>query len=128
MTEQTQGQKFTQEMRHFLSIGPRTRLDRKGLNLHRTIAEWIVTASMERGTLAPEQEAAFTPAFDAACAWVKDIKNGRGSYLVIEHINAMSPWQFCQLLGDMIDADVTTSSAGSQYFAAMRTELLAQAA
>ncbi|MEU1443093.1 hypothetical protein [Streptomyces mirabilis] len=124
----TKGQKFAKDMRHFLSIGTRTRRDRKGLDLHREIAEWVVTAAMEHGTLHPDQEAAFLPAFGAVSAWVKDIKNGRASYLVIEHIDQMSPYQFCKLLGDMVDAGVETSSAGGQHFAQMRTQLLAQAA
>ncbi|GAA0501094.1 hypothetical protein [Streptomyces olivaceiscleroticus] len=124
----TKGQQFTRDMRHFLSIGTRTRRDRKGFDLHREIVEWVVTAAMQRGTLHPDQEAAFIPAFDAACAWIKDIKNGRGSWMVIEHINQLSPWQFCKFLGDMVDAGVNTSSAGAQYFAQMRTQLLTQAA
>jgi hypothetical protein len=125
---ETKGQRFAQDMRHFLAIGTRTRRDRDGRDLHREIAEWIVTASMQRGTLHPDQEAAFAPAFDAASTWAKDIKNGRGSWMVIEHIDALSPWQFCKLLGDMVDAGVTSTSAGAQYFARMRTQLLAQAA
>ncbi|MEU0818897.1 hypothetical protein [Streptomyces mirabilis] len=125
---ETKGQQFAKDMRHFLSIGTRTRRDRKGLDLHREIAEWVVTAAMQHGTLHPDQEAAFVPAFGAACAWVKDIKNGRGSYLVIEHIDQLSPYQFCKLLGDMIDAGVETSSSGAQYFAAMRTRLFECAA
>jgi hypothetical protein len=127
-TASTPGQQFAQEMRHFLSIGTRTRRDRKGRDLHREIAEWIVTAAMQRGTLHPDQEAAFAPAFDAASTWVKDIKNGRGSWMVIEHIDQLSPWQFCKLLGDMVDAEVNSTSVGAQYFAQMRTRLLVQAA
>lgn len=129
MVEQpTEGQQFAKTMRHFLSIGARTRRDRKGRDLHREIAEWVVTAAMHRGTFPPAEEGVFAAAFDAASVWAKDIKNGRGSWIVIEHINALGPWQFCKLLGDMIDAGVNTTSAGAQYFAAMRTRLLAQAA
>lgn len=127
-TASTPGQKFTQEMRHFLAIGTRTRRNRKGRDLHREVAEWVVTAAMQHGTLHPDQEAAFAPAFDAASSWVKDIKNGRGSQLVIEYIDQLSPWKFCKLLGDMADAGVDSTSAGAQYFAQMRTRLLAQAA
>lgn len=126
--EPTRGEQFTKTMRYFLSIGTRTRRDRKGLDLHREIAEWVVTAAMHRGTFPPAEEAIFAAAFDAASAWAKDIKNGRGSWIVIEHINQLSPWQFCNLLGDMVDAGVNTTSAGAQYFAGMRTQLLAQAA
>lgn len=128
MATKTQGQQFAQQMRYFLSVGTRTPRERKGVDLHRQIAEWVVTAAMQRGTFPPAEEAVFASAFDAACAWVKDIKNGRGSWIVIEHIDQLSPWQFCKLLGDMVDAGVNTTSAGAQYFAQMRTELLAQAA
>lgn len=124
----TKGQQFAKTMRYFLSIGTRTRRDRNGRDLHREIAEWVVTAAMQRGTFPAVEEAVFAAAFDAVSSWVKDIKNGRGSWIVIEHIDALSPWQFCKLLGDMIDAGVNTTSAGAQYFAKMRTELLAQAA
>lgn len=124
----TKGQQFADTMRYFLSIGTRTRRDRKGRDLHREIAEWVVTAAMHRGTFPPADEAVFVAAFDAVSAWAKDIKNGRGSWIVIEHINQLSPWQFCKLLGDMVDAGVNTTSAGAQYFAQMRTQLLAQAA
>lgn len=121
----TKGQQFTQDMRHFLSIGTRTRRDRKGLDLHYEIADWVVTACMQRGTLHTDQEAAFLPAFGAVSAWIKDIKNGRASYLVIDHINQLSPYQFCKLLGDMVDAGVATSTSGGQYFAQMRARLCA---
>ncbi|MCX4596117.1 hypothetical protein OG819_42650 [Streptomyces sp. NBC_01549] len=124
----TKGQQFAKTMRYFLSIGTRTRRDRNGHDLHREIAEWTVTAAMHRGTFPPAEEAVFAAAFDAASTWAKDIKNGRGSWIVIEHIDQMSPWQFCKLLGDMVDAGVNTTSAGAQYFARMRTQLLAQAA
>jgi hypothetical protein len=124
----TKGQQFAQEMRHFLAIGTRTRRDRNGGDLHRSIADWVKTASMERGTLDPAQEDAFRPAFDVACSWFKWIKLGRADYLVIEHIDALTPWQFCKLLGDMIDAGIDSTSAAGQYFSQLRTELYAQAA
>lgn len=126
--EPTKGQQFAATMRYYLSIGTRTRRNRKGVDLHREIAELTVIAAMQRGSFHPDMEAALIPAFDAASSWVKDIKNGRGSWIVIEHINQLSPWQFCNLLGDMVDAGVNTTSAGAQYFARMRTQLLTQAA
>jgi hypothetical protein len=125
---QTKGQQFAKDMRHFLSIGTRTRRDRKGLDLHLEIADWARVAAMEPGTLHASQEATFRPAFDAACSWYKHIKTGRASNIVLEHVNSMSPWQFCALLGQMIDADVRTTSQGGEYFDKMRAELYAQAA
>lgn len=119
MADKTQGQKFAQEMRRFLSIGARTRRDRKGGDLHRQIADWVLTAAMERGTLHPDQENAFRVGYEAACSWFKWIKLGRADYRVCEHISELSPYQFCGLLGDMIDADVQNTSLGGQYFAGL---------
>lgn len=127
-SEQAKGQEFAAEMRHFLSIGTRTRRDRKGLDLHREIADWIKSAAMEPGSVHPDQEAAFRPAFNAACSWFKWINLGRADYTVIEYVNSLSPYQFCAFLGQMIDDGITTTSQAGTYFSEMRTRLLALAA
>ena len=122
----TKGQQFAQAMRHFLSIGTRTRRDRKGLDLHREIADWVRIAAMERGTLDPSQEDSFRPAFDAACSWFKWIKLGCADYRICEYINELSPYRFCALLGDMVDEGVRSTSTGGQYFEELRhTKVLA---
>lgn len=123
----TKGQKFAIEMRHFLSIGTRTQRTRRGLDLHRTIVEWVKSAAMEPGSLHPDQEAAFRTAFGAACSWFKWIKLGRADYTVIEHIDSLSPYQFCAFLGQMIDDEVKTTSQAGTYFSEMRTRLQAAA-
>jgi hypothetical protein len=127
MNTTTQGQQFTKEMRHFLSIGTRTRRDRKGLDLHREIADWVRVAAMERGTLDPSQEESFRPAFDAASSWFKWIKLGRADYTVCEYINNLTPYQFCAFLGQMIDAGITSTSQAGQYFSEMRAALIGEA-
>lgn len=118
------GQKFAKEMRYFLAIGTRTPRYRKGIDLHAEIADWVRIAAMEPGTLYSSQQDSFLPAFDPACSWYKHIKAARASYLVIEHVNAMSPYQFCAMLGQMIDARVHTTSQGAQYFDQMRARLV----
>ncbi|GAA3807780.1 hypothetical protein [Streptomyces chiangmaiensis] len=117
MPDKTQGQQFAEQMRYFLSIGTRTRRNRKGGDLHRDIADWIKSAAMEPGTFPPDQEAVFKAAFDAACSWFKWIKMGRSDYRVCDYVNSLSPYRFCALLGDMIDEHIATSSQGGQYFA-----------
>jgi hypothetical protein len=123
----TQGQQFAHDMRHFLSIGTRTRRDRKGLDLHREIADWVRVAAMEHGTLDPSQEESFRPAYDVACSWFKWIKLGRADYTVCEYINNLTPYQFCAFLGRMIDAGITSTSQAGQYFSEMRTTLIGEA-
>lgn len=122
---QSKGQEFAAQMRYFLSIGTRTRRNRKGLDLHRTIVEWVRTAAMERGALPSVEEAVFAAAFDAACAWFKWIKLGRADYTVIEYVNSLSPYQFCAFLGQMIDDEINTTSQAGTYFSELRTRLLA---
>jgi hypothetical protein len=53
---------------------------------------------------------------------------GRGKAATVTHINALSPYQFCNLLGRMVDAGITNVGEGEQFFAQLRTELYAQAA
>lgn len=126
--EHTKGEEFTQLMRYFLSIGTRTRRDRKGGDLHRTIVEWVKSAAMERGTLPAAEEAVFAAGFDAACSWFKWIKLGRADYTVCEYVDSLSPYQFCAFLGQMIDDEIKTTSQAGTYFSEMRTRLLDLAA
>lgn len=97
----------------------------RALDLHREIAEWIKSAAMEPGSLHPDQEAAFRPAFDVACSWFKWIKLGRADYTVSGYVDSLSPYQFCSFLGQMIDDGVTSTSQAGTYFSEMRTRLLA---
>lgn len=124
----TKGQQFAKDMRKNLGIGTRTRRHRKGVDLHAEILECIRNATYYPGCYTERREAIFRTAFGALLSYDKHIAGYRVDGKVISHISNLSPYQFCNLLGRMIDAEITNVGEGEQFFSQLRTELYAQAA
>jgi hypothetical protein len=127
----TKGQIFAREMRAYLHIGARTRRfdDRKWQqDGHRDVLALIAEANNYPGLHNAEREAIFRTAFAALCSWEKHIDGYRADAALVAHINAMTPYQFCALLGDMIDAGISNVGEGEQFFNELRVELYDQAA
>lgn len=64
-------------------------------------------------------QSALAPGFGAALAYDKHVRGYRISGTLAMRINAMSPWQFAALLGQMVDAGIETTGAGEQFFSEM---------
>ncbi|MEU1273004.1 hypothetical protein [Streptomyces sp. NPDC005799] len=124
----TKGQQFTKDMRKNLGIGTRTRRFRNGLDLHVDILECIQHATFDAGWYRPEREELFRAAFGAWQSYNKHIAGYRANSNVISHINALSPWQFCALLGEMVDAEITNVGQGERFFADMARRIYTEAA
>ncbi|MGZ0231095.1 hypothetical protein [Streptomyces sp. CPS1] len=124
----TKGQKFAKVMRSNLGIGARTRRFRKGVDLHAEILDCIRNATYYPGYYAGERAELFQAAFGAQVSYTKHIAGYRADAAVVAHVNALSPWQFCTLLGEMVDAEISNVGEGERFFAQLRTELYAQAA
>ena len=124
----TKGQEFAKTMRKNLGIGTRTRRRRLGLDLHAEILECIQYAVFEPGWYTEVRQELFRSAFGAWQSYNKHIAGYRANSNVIARINGLSPWQFCALLGQMIDADITNVGEGEQFFSDMARTLRAQAA
>lgn len=124
----TPGQLFARAIREHLGIGTRTRLRRQGLNLHDEILEAIQHATFHAGYYSPAQEATFSTASGAWRSYEKHIRGYRVNGNVIAHINSLSPWKFCDLLGEMVDAEITNVGQGEQFFYEMACKLHALAA
>jgi hypothetical protein len=126
----TAGQIFARDMRKNLGIGTRTRrFNTKkfgGHDMHRTILEAIANATFESGYYSEPREAIFRTAFATYSSYEKHIHNYRASAEVVSHINALSPWQFCNLIAEMIDAGVSNVGEGERFFRQMRDELHAK--
>lgn len=127
----TKGQIFAREMRSYLRIGARTRRfdnskwDKDG---HRDILNLIAEANNFPGMRNADSEAIFRTAFAALCSWEKHIDGYRADAMLVSHINGMTPYQFCALLGDMIDAEITNVGQGELFFADMACDFCARAA
>lgn len=124
----TKGQQFAKTMRSNLGIGARTRRFRKGVDLHAEIIECIRNATYYPGYYTGQRNDSFQAAFAAQVSYAKHIAGGRADVSLIAHINALAPWQFCALIGDMIDAEITNVGQGEVFFAEMAHRLYAQAA
>jgi hypothetical protein len=124
----TKGQQFAKDMRKNLGIGSRTRRFRNGIDLHADILECIQHAVFNAGWYSEARQELFRSAFGAWQSYDKHIAGYRADGNVVAHINALSPYQFCSLLGRMVDAEITNVAEGERFFAQVRTELYAQAA
>jgi hypothetical protein len=128
----TKGQRFAKDMRKNLAIGTRTRRwgSRvfKGSDLHRMILECIAEATHYDGMYSEARTELFRAAFPALCSYEKHILGGRADAVLVAHCNSLTPWQLCNLLGDMVDAGITNVGEGERFFAEKRTKLYAQAA
>lgn len=124
----TKGQQFAKDMRKNLGIGTRTRLRRLGLNLRESILEAVQNATYTTGYYTPAREALFREAAAAMRSYEAHIAGYRVNGDLVAHINAMSPWQFCNLLGQMIDAGVTNTGQGERFFREMGQALGTQQA
>jgi hypothetical protein len=123
----TKGEQFAKTMRYTLSIGTRTRRHAADRDLHTEILNAISETNLYPGCRSQETEAIFRTAYGAWMSYQKHVAGYRLDGQLIAHINAMSPWQFCNLLGRMIDAEVTNTGEGERFLAELHAELFAPA-
>jgi hypothetical protein len=128
----TKGQQFAKDMRKNLGIGTRTRRwgSRvfKGSDMHRMILDCIAEATHYNGMYGEARTDLFRAAFPALCSYEKHILGGRADAVLVAHCNGLTPWQLCNLLGEMVDAEITNVGEGERFFAAMARRLYTQAA
>lgn len=116
----TAGAEFAKTIRKSLHIGPRTRTYRDGLNLKTEILEAIANANNYPGYYSEAKTAVYRSAYMALINYSKHVKGGRVDPMVSYEIQMMSPWQFAGLFADMIDAGVSNTGEGEDYFRRMR--------
>ena len=121
--EGTAGAQLAAGLRYYLSVGTRTRRHRfrggQPQDLHREMIDAIMMAAQYPGAHGPAVEAALRPGFGAALSYGKHVAGHRIDGVLAQRINAMSPWRFAALLGDMVDAEVTCTGDGERFFADM---------
>jgi hypothetical protein len=120
MATQTAGQQLAATLRKIEGIGTRTRRYRKGIDLHKAMVELIQTATVYPGYFTGEKNMVLSGAWTVWCNWSKHVDGGRIDPVLNSKIAALSPWQLANLLGQMVDAGVTNTGEGEQFFAALR--------
>jgi hypothetical protein len=118
-TQSTAGQNLTATLRRYFSVGARTRRFRDRRDLHAEMIEAISLAAQYPGYYCQGTQDALHAGFGAALAYDKHVRGYRIDGALAGQINAMSPWRFAALLGEMVDAGVENTGAGEQFFAGM---------
>jgi hypothetical protein len=123
-TQTTAGQELAATLRRYFPIGTRTRRYRKDSygcrqDLHAKMAEAITYAATLPGYHTERTQVALAAGFGAALPYDKHVKGHRVPGILAQRINAMTPWQFAGLLGDLVDAGVTSTGEGERFFAEM---------
>ena len=128
----TAGQELAAALRYYLSVGTRTRRHRRDAcgyvaDLHSQMIEAIMEAAQLPGAHSKRIEAALRPGYGAALAYEKHVQGYRISGNLAAKINAMSPWQFAGLLGQMVDVGVENTGQGERFFHEMHRAVAAGA-
>lgn len=123
-TQNTAGQELAAALRRYFSIGTRTRRYRKDsygsrCDLHADMIEAITIATQYPGAYTECTENALRPGFGAALAYAKHVGGFRIDGNLYRRISEMTAWQFAGLLGQMVDAGVTNTGTGEQFFSSM---------
>lgn len=114
------GTEFAKMVRKNFGISARTRTYRNGMNMKTEILEAIANSNNYPGYYNESKTALFRPAYAALVSYSKHVGGGRVDPMVAYEIEMMSPWQFAGLIGDMIDAGVTNTGEGEEFFRTMR--------
>ncbi|MEU5476783.1 hypothetical protein [Streptomyces mirabilis] len=123
----TNGQTFTAHLRTILALTPGTPRFDNGHDQHRPIDRVIRVAhdnvSNEHADDRDERTAA---GYNATLAWTMFIHNEKAPDSVLDHVQNLSPWDFCGFLGDLTDANPRTSKQQAEYFGEMADRLEAE--
>jgi hypothetical protein len=115
---------FANRLREMLALTPDTPRFHQGRDLHLRADRLIRLAHRRVQDPAPlEGDEVFAAGFSAACAWRRFIYREQATDTVLEYVQNLSPWQFCQFLGDLVVADARTGKEQDAYFCALATRL-----
>jgi hypothetical protein len=121
----TAGQQLATELRAYFGIGTRTRRRRDDRNLITEMLRDLLDNGFYPGIHGPERTEILRPGFAVALAWGKHVDGYRIDGVLRAELDKLSPWQFANLLGRMVDAGVTNNGEGERFFDAMTRTMFA---
>jgi predicted MPP superfamily phosphohydrolase len=120
----TAGQAYAAHLRTLFALTPDTTRFSGGRDQHRHITHTIRDTRNNLGRdNASEADDLTATGMIAALAWTMYINNEKAPAQVIDHVNNLTPWDFCAFLGDLVDANPRTAAAQAEHFAAMAERL-----
>lgn len=115
---------FADRLRDLLLLTPDVPRFHRGRDLHLRADHLIRLAhGRVQDQAALDGDEALAAGFTAVCAWRRFIYREQATDTVLEYVQNLSPWAFCQFLGDLVVADVRTGKAQDAYFCALATRL-----
>ena len=122
--EREAGEAFANQLRDVLQLTPTTPRFHHGQDQHRR-ADQLIRRARERVLDQAPLEGDFTLAagYTATCAWHRAIYLEQATDAALEYVQALSPWDFCQFLGDLVVARATTGKTQDAYFCALATRV-----
>ncbi len=127
MSARSAGRLVADELRATFRIGTRTR--RYGTifghraDLHHAMIEAIETAAWYPGYYDERRTEIYARAYGTAMSYRKHVQGHRIDGVLAMRIHALSAYRFAALLGEMVDADVTTTGDGERFFARMARDI-----
>lgn len=121
------GHNYAAHLRTLLNLTPDTPRFHGGRDQHRRADQAIRTAH-DNLDQAPENadtssDELTAAGFGATLKWTMFVFNEKAPASVVDHVNQLSPWDFCAFLGDLVDAGSMTMRQDREYFAAMGERL-----
>ncbi|MGW0647683.1 hypothetical protein ACWD4T_02570 [Streptomyces umbrinus] len=126
--EQEAAEAFAARLRDALELTPATPRFHRGRDQHHR-ADQLIRLARERVRDQAPLDGDFTleAGYTAACAWHRFIYLEQAADAALEHVQNLSPWDFCQFLGDLVVARVKTGTAQDRYFSELAARLDATA-
>lgn len=115
---------FANQLRDALGLTPETPRFHHGHDQHRRVDQ-LIRRARERVLDQAPLDGDFTLAagYNATCAWHRFIYLEQATDAALEYVQALSPWAFCQFLGDLVVARAKTGKAQDRYFCELATRV-----
>ncbi|WP_105973676.1 hypothetical protein [Streptomyces geranii] len=115
---------FAGWLRGLLALAPDTPRFHQGRDQHRR-ADQVIRLARERvrDQVALDGDDVIAAGYNAACAWHRFIYLEKATTAALEYVQNLSPWEFCQFLGDLMVAGAKTARAQDRYFCELATRV-----
>lgn len=113
---------YATHLRDLLNLTPETPRFHNGRDQHLRINHTIRTAHqrIQEDAALPHDTLTAT-GFIAALAWTMGIRNENATGGAIDHVNNLSPWDFCDFLADLVDYNPRSMARQLRYFDELAT-------
>ncbi|MGW1364953.1 hypothetical protein ACWCQP_47105 [Streptomyces chartreusis] len=123
-TDREAAEAFADRLRDQLELTPATPRFHRGRDQHGR-ADQLIRLARERvrSQVPLDGDGVIAAGYTATCAWHRFIYLERATEAALEYVQNLSPWNFCQFLGDLMMASAKTGKAQDRYFCELATRV-----